>query len=1552
MNEVAQKLIELAIERLVSGDAAGALALIEEARAEEPAARPGWHYLRAVALHALARPGVKEALGACLAAEPTYEPAMEMLGRLDRAAVAATAAADSASGSGSGAQSVGRRSLLGDSTLLPEVDPSAYEMGAEFARGGMGRILRARQRTLDRPVAVKELTRASEAASARFLREAFITARLQHPAIVPIYEAGRWPGGEPFYAMRLVQGRSLEQVIAGCSEHETRLGLLPRVIAAAEAVAYAHSQRIIHRDLKPANILCGDFGETVVIDWGVAKDLRASAADDLPDLEEVGAGAASGGSGGGGSDIAIPAATAGSSAGAADMATGPTMRPKSGGSSSGETVAGTVVGTPAFMPVEQALGKPVDERADVYALGAILYNVLSGDAPYRGANYTQVLLQVAQRPPIPLERLVPDLPRELLDIVEKAMHRDRTRRYPTAAELVADLRRYATGQLVGAHAYSPVELAARWLHQHRTQLSASLAAVALVALAATGVYTWDRQRIKVAYYANKVARYGVPEGIGPVSERAQRHRSATYRFTRRGGHVTKVERINGSRELVDDSSNMAVQLLRYDEKGRLREEVHQDHLGKLRERNLLSTDLLTVQHVDEQGRPRPRKETDDWGRAVKDTDVTRVVRQFDERGFVRELRFHNLYGSPRADERKAFGYRVQADERGQIVYWQALGPKGDPTATAEGLAALRRQFDQLGNVTGEQYLGTDGQPVVLTRYKIAGYRATFDRRGNEVKRAFQDAQGRPTVSSEGIAGWSSQYDKRGNSVRRDFFGLSGEPALLSGGFASLVFKVDARGLEVERLHLDRAGKPVAPRDGTAIWRASYDDQGRLVRSAHLDKDGRPVTHPNGYHRFDVRLDARGNRVEEAYFDVDGKPFTLAAGWSVWRGRYNDQDKELESSYFDARGQPAMGGGYHRLLTDYSDRGQPVLRRYLGKDGKPILYDSGYAAVRTEYDDHGDESGIYYLGIEGRPVVTQWGYAAVRTRHDPQGNAVEVRYVDPDGQPVVNRDMGYATVEREYDAGGRLMVESYRGPGGQPMLGQDGAARLTFLRDERGRVIEKRHFDTRGQLDAGERGYAVVRTGYDPAGHEIERRTLDARQKPVAGRGRYATVRRRFDSRGHELERSFFDADDRPVASLADGAAVVRTRYDDDGRALETSYHDAAGKPVLGRPGHARLVRTYDRRGHLLTAAHLGIDGKPTLSSDHVASRRYTYDEEGQVTEEQVLGPEGQPWSSLEQGNGSRRVRRDPVRGITETEYTGEGGRPVASRAGCMKNRVIRRPGKEVVYECVGPDGRVIKPEPYPAAATELYTITGLQALSSRAQLARIAVGPDDPVRVSQTGHAYPVYRTGRPARDSRVATTCVQRVDGKVATVSIVVMPEAPPLQVGDVVELPARPLPAGAPPRSQLARLDALAIRFQDPSRRPYWKLHQFRQGDRPEVTARIVETMLKDIRDTGVSLERTVKNPELGRPRPKGLYQGKTAWQVMKAAGPDDLRDFFDFVLTYPGKYLGNAWKVNETFATWLINDAPPGKEAAARKPAPAATAPAAVAPASARPTEAPRP
>jgi len=223
---------------------------------------------------------------------------------------------------------------------------------------------------------------------------------------VPVHDAGTLPDGSPFYVMRKVSGRPLEQLVSDAKPLAKRLALLPQMLATANAVAHAHARGVLHRDLKPSNILVGPLGETVVIDWGLAKVI------DEPD------------------DPSDPFARA---------------------TDDVHTRAGTIVGTPGFMPPEQLRGEPVDARSDVYALGATLYFVLARRPPHVGQTGDEMITAALAGPPTPIGTLVPGVPRELATIVDKALAYDRGARYRDAGGVAEELDRFLKGQLVASH---------------------------------------------------------------------------------------------------------------------------------------------------------------------------------------------------------------------------------------------------------------------------------------------------------------------------------------------------------------------------------------------------------------------------------------------------------------------------------------------------------------------------------------------------------------------------------------------------------------------------------------------------------------------------------------------------------------------------------------------------------------------------------------------------------------------------------------------------------------------------------------------------------------------------------------------------------------------------------------------------------------------------------------------------------------------------------------------------------------------------------------------
>ena len=337
-----------------------------------------------------------------------------------------------------------------------------YEIVREIARGGMGVVFQARQVSLNRPVALKMILAgqlANDTDVKRFYTEAEAAANLDHPGIVPIFEVGQHEG-QHYFSMGFVEGQSLSQRLAdGPLPARKAAELISRV---SEAIEYAHQHGVIHRDLKPANILLDPNGNPRVTDFGLAKKVQGD---------------------------------------------------------SGLTGSGQIMGTPSYMPPEQAGGKrgEVGPAADVYAMGATLYALVTGRPPFQAATAMDTVIQVISDEPIPPRRLNASIPRDLETICLKCLEKEPGKRYVSASDLAADLGRYLAGEPIVARPVGRLEKLAKWAHRHPAiaGLSAAVMVIGLVGLAGI-IWQW-RQAVDARIDAQKQT------GIARANERVARY---------------------------------------------------------------------------------------------------------------------------------------------------------------------------------------------------------------------------------------------------------------------------------------------------------------------------------------------------------------------------------------------------------------------------------------------------------------------------------------------------------------------------------------------------------------------------------------------------------------------------------------------------------------------------------------------------------------------------------------------------------------------------------------------------------------------------------------------------------------------------------------------------------------------------------------------------------------------------------------------------------------------------------------------------------------------
>lgn len=1105
-----------------------------------------------------------------------------------------------------------------------------YKIISLIGKGGMGSVYLAEHTLIsNEKVAIKVINANMVNDFTRHLLhdEAVHLASLNHPNIVAFKNYHVDNEGNIYLIMEYAEGITLDDYINKVNGLVVEDRIYSLFAPILDAIGAAHKKKddqhkngILHCDIKPANIIITKEGVPKVLDFGIARIIK-----EKEETEEEG--------------------------------------------------NNLIMGTPSYMSPEQVKGEPLDARSDIYSLGVLLYQMLTGNAPYDTTTLTEqdINMKVVEEPLPRMRTFYKYISDKVQKVVDKATAKKPDERYQTCEEFKKDLYR-------ALYPWKP----SKW-----TKIGVAAAMILFIGI---GIYIWDYNRIKTYYYKDYTEKWGVPEGIGELSSDEHRHSSRSYRFIYQKRKLLRVSHVNSLGNLIDDGESErnerpVDQTFSYTANGNIDHITVKDRSGKILYIQSYNAKLNTMafQYNDEHGTERViSNQTVGYGRLLEqNTDtkgrISRWWLDYDENGYVTTIRYAGIDNSPVGDFNGIYGRKFVRDDKGRAVEIHYIGIDGNPQPTKWGLGIKKFYYDEEDNWVKAVYQTVDSKPAFDDVDGIAVYEMEYDQYGNLVHAFHKDANGKAMYPKKhNIAGIHHVYDKNGFEIQTEYLDAGGKPMFVTGmGLAIIKKEYDERGYVSKQIYCDPEGNPIDTKDGNASIEITNDIHGNPVEVWYYNLNGKLCEINQGNAGFKAEYDSVGNQTKFVSFGIDKKPCKSNDGSYGELYAYNDRNLITQITYLGADLTPAPENNNIIIMKlDYDKRGNNTRVTFYNADGKSLrlsregcagwndIYDDNgyhlernffdtkgqlllpagiqYAKVKYDYDDYGYLNSIRYYDTQESltPVNGIAGYDYI---NDKRGNTLEERRIGAKGGLVAKEPI----IKYKYDNSDNCIEIAYYDELG-PIKDSDGIHKYKYIYNSRNQLTEGRYYDTMGKLTLSlEYRYAIVKNEFDQKGNCIKRSYYNTDENPCICTEGWSSATYEYDQFGNITKQCFFDVTGAPTdpnymvpvgiadydtrgnciylaaqdghgkfINRPDGWAIMRAEYDDKNNMTMKAYFNAQDKPVLC-DGYHKVTWKYDKLNRCVETAYYGTDNQPILTNN-VHKITYKYSENSNNLIEEAL----------------------------------------------------------------------------------------------------------------------------------------------------------------------------------------------------------------------------------------------------------------------------------------------------------------------------------------------
>jgi len=1059
-----------------------------------------------------------------------------------------------------------------------------YVLIRKIGEGGMGQVFLARNKNIDQFVAIKMLHPRygnNPMLRERFRQEAIMLSTLNHPNIVKFLNYVENEHGV-FLIMEYVEGQTLEDFISKKNGLIVEKRAYPMMCEILNAFAYAHGRGIIHRDIKPSNIYINKEGHIKILDFGIAQI-----------ISEV--------------DKSVGMLSSG--------------------------------GTPEYMSPEQVLDRDIDIRSDIYSLGVLFHQMLTGKAPYdvNAMSSTEIKSKVVKAPLPRMKEFYPYISVGMQRVVDTATKKDPIKRYPNCADMRKEIDMILNPRPI-----------------NRIFLYGGIAVGIIVLLA--GFLIWDYHRTKVGYYKDYVEVWEAPEGIGSLSSREMRHRESSYRIESSKGKVRRLSLVNSAGKIVDhgDSELSARRYADveyfYTQDGMVDYKKVYDTSGKLLYKMDYDDNLKTVifKYDDEYGTPmRIGANTTDFYSALANGDetkasITHYLLQHDDNGRLLRKLYAGNNNERIGDNDNIYGLAYEYDKTGRVSRIISLDVEGKPRNNKFGLSIRNYVYDNDDNWTEVSYHSSDGS-ASHDGNNCAVVKIGYDKWGNRENEKYYDADGMPTLRTDvGVFGFTYEHDDNGNRVKTSSIDGDGKRMPTKAGYASVSDSFDENGYISEHRWLGLNDEPVLGNDAgepVSTVRIKNDDNGRILQLSYFDTTGNPATLTTGESTIIYEYDNNGNLTKQSFFDIKGNPASYNGYQSYEIYTYDELGRRNSVKYFNDKGAPSSSiHGSYGWQIEYDRNGNVSAYKCLGADGKNLIKNnSGVATISYIYDEVGNCTSISYFDEKSSPVIVE-GMCRKEMEYDPKTNLlIEERYYNTGGLtksvkyaydkkgnntktysvgPSGNLLPGTVVNEYVYDNNGRIITTKATNLSGKSVsVPGDRYSIAKYKNDERGNCIETTFYSASGTPATDNLSTHKRIRKFDAANRQIYEKNLDVNGKPVKGSNTTAEAKVEYDSRGNQTAIYCFDGYGKAVKSH-NGAHKEEYVYNERNQLVKSRMLDENGNLVNTSYGYAQYEQVFDNKGNLITMKYYKADSKLDYEI------RISYNSRNNQTKLEVLNSSG------------------------------------------------------------------------------------------------------------------------------------------------------------------------------------------------------------------------------------------------------------------------------------------------------------------------------------------